>query len=112
MAIFGNGKEQQNTHELSSSNTHIAKGAILNGDMETYGTIRLEGKIFGNLRSKGKTSLGESAYVQGNILAQSAEIAGEVKGTVEISEILTKQIANFGAMTNVAEVGQVAFFAR
>ena len=57
--------------------------------METYGTIRLEGKIYGNLRSKGKTSLGESAYVQGNILAQSAEIAGEVKGTVEISEILT-----------------------
>jgi len=89
MAIFNSNKETQNTHELSSSNTHIAKGAILNGDMETYGTIRLEGKIYGNLRSKGKTSLGETAFVQGNILAQSAEIAGEVKGTVEIAEILT-----------------------
>jgi cytoskeletal protein CcmA (bactofilin family) len=89
MAMFGNNKDTQNTHELSSSNTHIAKGAMLNGDIETYGTIRLEGKIHGNLRSKGKTSLGESAYVQGNILAQSAEIAGEVKGTVEIAEILT-----------------------
>lgn len=89
MAIFGANKETQSVHELSSSNTHIAKGAAITGDIETYGTIRLEGKIFGNLRSKGKASLGESAYVQGNILAQSAEIAGEVKGTVEIAEILT-----------------------
>ncbi len=89
MAIFGGTKDAQHVHELSGSNTHIAKGAVLNGDIETYGTIRLEGKIYGNLRSKGKTSLGESAFVQGNILAQSAEIAGEVKGTVEIAEILT-----------------------
>jgi cytoskeletal protein CcmA (bactofilin family) len=89
MAMFGGNKESQNLHELSSSNTHIAKGAAITGDIETYGTIRLEGKIFGNLRSKGKTSLGESSFVQGNILAQSAEIAGEVKGTVEIAEILT-----------------------
>jgi cytoskeletal protein CcmA (bactofilin family) len=89
MAMFGGNKETQNTHELSSSNTHIAKGAAITGDVETFGTIRLEGKIFGNLRSKGKTSLGESAFVQGNILAQSAEIAGEVKGIVEIAEILT-----------------------
>lgn len=89
MAMFGGNKETQNVHELSSSNTHIAKGAAITGDIETFGTIRLEGKIFGNLRSKGKTSLGESAFVQGNILAQSAEIAGEVKGMVEIAEILT-----------------------
>ena len=89
MAIFNNNKDQQNQQELSSSNTHIAKGAIFTGDLETYGTIRLEGKIYGNLKSKGKASLGESAFVQGNILAQSAEIAGEVKGTVEIADILT-----------------------
>lgn len=89
MAMFGGNKETQNLHELSSSNTHIAKGASITGDIETYGTIRLEGKIYGNLRSKGKTSLGESSFVQGNILAQSAEIAGEVKGMVEIAEILT-----------------------
>lgn len=89
MAIFSGSKETQNTHELSSSNTHIAKGAAITGDIETFGTIRLEGKIYGNLRSKGKTSLGESAFVQGNVLAQSAEIAGEVKGMVEIAEILT-----------------------
>jgi cytoskeletal protein CcmA (bactofilin family) len=89
MAMFGNSKDAQNTAELSGANTHIAKGATLTGDIETYGTVRIEGKIYGNLKSKGKASIGEGSFVQGNILAQSAEIAGEVNGTVEIAEILT-----------------------
>jgi cytoskeletal protein CcmA (bactofilin family) len=89
MAMFGNNKETPHTAEMTGSNTIIAKGVVLKGDLETLGTIRLEGKIYGNLRSKGKAILGDTAYVEGNILAQSAEVAGEVKGTLEISEILT-----------------------
>lgn len=96
MAMFGNNnnsngnKEQQvKTTELSNSNTHIAKGAIFQGNVETYGTIRVEGKVFGNIKSKGKVSLGETSFVQGNLLSQNAEIAGEVSGVVEIAEILT-----------------------
>ena len=92
MAMFSNnsGKEPiKSTTELSNSNTHIAKGAIFAGNVETYGTIRLEGRVFGNIKSKGKVSLGETSYVHGNILAQNAEIAGEVSGTVEIADILT-----------------------
>jgi cytoskeletal protein CcmA (bactofilin family) len=96
MAMFSNNnnnnnnKEQQvKTTELSNSNTHIAKGAMFQGNVETYGTIRVEGKVFGNIKSKGKVSLGETSFVQGNLLSQNAEIAGEVSGVVEIVEILT-----------------------
>lgn len=91
MAMFGNNTKTTVTHnvELSSANTSIAKGASLRGDLETVGTIRIEGQIYGNVISKEKTSLGESGLVEGNILSQNAEIAGEVKGTVKVVDILT-----------------------
>ncbi|NJO01046.1 MAG: polymer-forming cytoskeletal protein [Bacteroidia bacterium] len=91
MAMFSNNTKTnvKENVELSSANTTVAKGAALTGDLETVGTIRIEGKIFGNVVSKSKTSLGESGYIEGNILAQNAEIAGEVKGIVKVVDVLT-----------------------
>lgn len=92
MAMFGSNNTRSNPKEnveLSTANTSIARGAILTGDLETTGTIRIEGKIFGNVVSKSKTSVGGTGYVEGNILAQNAEIAGEIKGTVKVVEVLT-----------------------
>ena len=39
-------------------------------------------------KSKSKVVLGESSHVDGNIIAQNAEIEGEVKGKVETSDVL------------------------
>ncbi|MGK7395668.1 MAG: bactofilin family protein [Candidatus Cyclobacteriaceae bacterium M3_2C_046] len=75
--------------ELSNSSNIVGKGTFLEGNIETFGNIRVEGKIKGNVKSKSKVALGKSSQVEGNILAQNAEIAGEVKGIIEISEMLT-----------------------
>lgn len=74
--------------ELSNSSNIIGKGTSLKGDVEGYGNIRIEGKVYGNITTKSKIALGKSCYVEGNILAQNAEVEGEVKGKIEISEIL------------------------
>jgi cytoskeletal protein CcmA (bactofilin family) len=73
--------------EVSNSNI-IAKGTTLTGDMETFGNLRIEGKVKGNIKSKSKVAFGQSSEVEGSVLAQNAEIAGHVIGTVEISETL------------------------
>ena len=73
--------------EVSNSNI-IAKGTTLSGDLETFGNLRIEGKLKGNIKSKSKVAFGQSSEVDGNVLAQNAEIAGHVSGTVEISETL------------------------
>ena len=73
--------------EVSNSNI-IGKGTTLTGDVETYGNLRVEGKIKGNVKSKSKIAFGQSSEVEGNVIAQNAEIAGHVSGTVEISETL------------------------
>jgi cytoskeletal protein CcmA (bactofilin family) len=82
-------KEQKRVaEEISNSSNVIGKGTALEGNVETYGNIRIEGRVIGSIKSKSKVALGHSSYVEGNIIAQNADIEGEVKGKVEISELL------------------------
>jgi cytoskeletal protein CcmA (bactofilin family) len=83
-----NSKETKRAEEISNSSNTIGKGTFLEGNVETYGNIRIEGKVVGNIKSKSKVALGHQSHVQGNILAQNADIEGEVKGKLEISELL------------------------
>ncbi len=93
--MFSNKQETKVNEELSQSSNNISKGTVLEGNIETYGNIRVEGKIIGNIRSKSKVVLAPTAVIEGNIQAQNAEIEGEVKGYVEVSELLTlKKTAN------------------
>jgi cytoskeletal protein CcmA (bactofilin family) len=87
--MFSNSKQEKTTvEEISNSSNHIGKGTYIDGNIETHGNLRIEGRVKGNVKSKSKVVLGKSSNVEGNILAQNAEIAGEVNGTLEISEML------------------------
>ena len=78
-------KEQKRAaEEISTSSNNIGKGTYLEGNIETYGNIRIEGKVTGNVKSKSKVALGNSSQIQGNIIAQNADIEGEVKGKIEM----------------------------
>ena len=82
-------KEQKRVaDEISNSSNVIGKGTVLEGNIETFGNIRIEGKIIGNIKSKSKIALGNSSHIEGNIYAQNADIEGQVKGRLEISELL------------------------
>ncbi len=87
--MFNNKEARKEQVELSSSSTQIMKGTTVEGNIETFGNVRVEGKIIGNIKSKSKIALGDSSFVEGNIISQNAEIAGEVKGTVDVTEVLT-----------------------
>ncbi len=88
--MFGNNNKNQkmNEEELSNSSNIIGKGTTLEGNIESFGNIRIEGRIIGSVKSKSKIALGQSSYIEGDILALNAEIAGEVSGKVEVSELL------------------------
>lgn len=81
-------KDLKEVEELSNSSNIIGKGTTLEGNVETFGNIRVEGKVIGNIKTKSKVALGHSSYVEGSVLAQNAEIAGHITGSVEITEIL------------------------
>ncbi|MFT7238429.1 MAG: cytoskeletal protein CcmA (bactofilin family) [Gammaproteobacteria bacterium] len=83
-----NKKEENNTESLTSSSNTIGKGSVMKGNLETFGNIRVEGKVIGNLITKSKAALGKAAKLEGTILSQNAEIEGHIVGTVEVSELL------------------------
>jgi cytoskeletal protein CcmA (bactofilin family) len=82
-------KEDKRAAEIESTTSNIiSRGTILEGNIKTPGNLRIEGRVIGNLITKSKAALAQSSYVDGNILAKNAEVAGEVKGQVEVSEML------------------------
>jgi cytoskeletal protein CcmA (bactofilin family) len=86
--MFTSKEEKKAADEITNSSNVIGKGTVLEGNIETSGNIRIEGKIIGNLKSKSKVALGNSSLVDGNVSAQNADIEGTVKGKVEISDML------------------------
>lgn len=83
-----NKDEKKVAEDISNSSNIIGKGTVMEGNLETFGNIRVEGKVIGNIKTKSKVALGQSSELEGNILAQNAEVAGEVTGTVEVTELL------------------------
>src|SRR5258708_23753648 len=86
--MFTTKEEKKAAEEISNSSNVIGKGTVLEGNIETFGNIRIEGRINGNIKSKSKIALGHSSHVEGNVSAQNADIEGGVKGKIEISETL------------------------
>lgn len=86
--MFTTKEEKRVADEISNSSNTIGKGTFLEGNVETYGNIRIEGKVTGNVKSKSKVALGPSSLVQGNVIAQNADLEGEVKGKIEVAELL------------------------
>lgn len=74
--------------QLASANNGIGNGTSIVGDIETFGNIRIDGKVKGNITTKSKLVLGNTSFIDGNVLAQNAEIEGEVTGRVEVTEVL------------------------
>ena len=90
--MFTTKDEKKMAEEISNSSNVIGKGTVLEGNIETSGNIRIEGRINGNIKSKSKIALGHSSHVEGNITAQNADIEGGVKGKIDISEVLILKV--------------------
>jgi cytoskeletal protein CcmA (bactofilin family) len=86
--MFKSGTSKKELEQLGNASTIIAKNALLEGNLETIGNLRIEGRLVGNINCKAKVAMGDSSLVEGNIVSQNAEIAGRVKGLLEISGLL------------------------
>lgn len=87
--MFNKKKEsKKELEQIRTESTIIAAGTVIEGNIETGGNIRIEGKVIGNIKCKSKIAMGPAAVVEGNVMAVNAEIEGEIKGMIEVSELL------------------------
>lgn len=66
----------------------IGKGTVIEGNVQAEGDLVVEGIVKGDVTTKTKLVVGTLAIIEGNILAQHAEIAGRVQGTVKALGLL------------------------
>lgn len=79
------------TNSKSTDNTSvnlIASGTVITGDVKTEGDFRIDGTLHGTLTVKGKLVVGSNGHIQGEVECQNADVSGEVKGKINVIELL------------------------
>lgn len=66
--------------------TLLAKGVELRGEIKVEGTVRIDGRLEGEVQTKGEIIVGEDGMVQGTIFAGSLISSGRIKATVTATE--------------------------
>lgn len=79
--------DKSNTSNATELN-FIGKGTVIDGNIKTDNSIRVDGAIKGKLISKNTVTVGETGRIQGDIEALNAIIAGKVIGKVVVAEKL------------------------
>lgn len=80
--------QMRKSNENSGINS-ISEGSILTGDLNSSSDIRIDGSLKGSVKTEGKLVLGESGVIEGQVFCQTAVISGEIKATINVSELLT-----------------------
>jgi len=72
----------------SESDTIIGPSVKVEGDFSSQGNIHIEGSLNGTIETAAGLTVGEHAHLVANIKAQSAYIAGYLKGSLVVTERL------------------------
>ena len=67
--------------------TIIGNNTQIDGNISTKGTIKVDGRINGNIETDW-IILGEKSYMKGNITASGVVIAGYVEGNISAKEVI------------------------
>lgn len=66
----------------------ISEGTRIDGEINSTGDIRIDGKVSGTVSSKAKVVVGTSGEVEGDVNCHSADVLGHIKGTINVRDIL------------------------
>ena len=67
----------------------IEKTTKIVGDITSQADFRIDGNVQGTITTSGKVVVGEEGLVSGNITCVNSDIAGRVKGSLDVSGVLS-----------------------
>lgn len=73
---------------VSAELNFIGKGTVIEGNVSTESSLRIDGKIKGSLICKSTLTIGENGLIEGDVEANNAIIGGKIKGKVIVKEKL------------------------
>jgi len=74
-------------NKMASISTFLGADASVEGTIEFQGTIRLDGRVKGQISSTGGTLIvGEKAVIEADIRVSSIIVMGEIRGSIDARE--------------------------
>ena len=67
----------------------IGVGTTITGDVNSNGDLRIDGTLKGSVATEGKVVLGKNGIIEGDVVCNNADIAGEIKAKITVSQLLT-----------------------
>ncbi|MDR2211652.1 MAG: polymer-forming cytoskeletal protein [Spirochaetaceae bacterium] len=86
--VYGGKNSREQKKAEFAVNTIIGPGSFVQGDVESGGFTRIDGSLKGNLHSKGRVVVGETARMRSSITGTNITIGGVVDGNILASERL------------------------
>lgn len=84
MGIFDFSKAEQSQHGLIG--TMIGTEATIRGEIDTKGSVRVDGSMEGTIKASTDIFVAEKATIKGNVFAKRVVVAGEIHGDVSAEE--------------------------
>lgn len=79
------------TPEINSPDrlNRIVEGTEIVGDIKSDSNIRIDGKLKGNINTRGRLVIGASGIIEGEIICENADIEGTFNGKITVNQLLT-----------------------
>ena len=81
----------KNSDENNTSGSDInmlAKGTLVEGNIQTSSDIRIDGTLHGSITTNAKIVIGPEGCVEGDMVCQSADILGKITGIIRVEGLL------------------------
>jgi len=78
----------KNSTNSSSVINMVGNGTVINGDIQSKSDIRIDGTLKGSVKTEGKLVVGSSGVVEGDVVCSNADISGEIKAKITVSQLL------------------------
>lgn len=67
----------------------IVEGTDITGDIKSDSNIRIDGRLKGNIHTKGRLVIGAAGNIEGEIICENADIEGTFKGKITVNQLLS-----------------------
>lgn len=80
--MFGNGKNDNKKFDKEKVETILGAGTKIDGNINTKGSLRVEGTVVGEIKVEGDLFIGEDAKIKTKVKARNVIVAGKIEGNI------------------------------
>ncbi len=84
--MFGNKKQKVteiDPEKMGKIDSIIGLESVFTGNLDSMGTLRIDGRFKGDIKTKGDVFIGAKAMIEGNVQARNIFLGGQVIGDIK-----------------------------